>query len=61
MNDKQRTLAVLILGVLAVACICAGTVLAVNKVDAGPLWAALGTSLGAIAGVVIPRSADPAD
>ena len=60
MTDKQRSTAVVILGLLAVACIVSGTVLSVQHVDAGPLWAALGTALGAIAGVVIPR-ADPGE
>lgn len=56
MNDRQRFVAITILGAIAIACIAAGTVMSVQHVDAGPLWAALGTAIGAIAGVLVPAS-----
>lgn len=48
------------LTVIAVAALVCGTILAVNGVDASALFLAVGTAVGAIAGVTVPRNPAPA-
>lgn len=58
MNASQRTTAIIVLGLIALGCLVSGTVLSLNHIDAGPAWAVFGTAVGAIAGVVVPRTTD---